>query len=222
MRSLNWRMAALLLVMACTAGAVGCQKAAWGLVQIVRLWTPEEEVEAQYALEGKSVLVLVDTKDSQLASDWPHLNQAMADAINKVLSDHNACGPLVSARNVETVRKTEPQFTKWSVVQVGQHFNVDRVIHIEMAQFRLRDSAGSNVYQGYAQAAVRVVDIDAGQQVWPQLSSARLIDGQTQPDVEAEGMTEQQEILIDGFADKVARMFFTYKKEELSIRPKVK
>jgi|WetSurMetagenome_2_1015567.scaffolds.fasta_scaffold71130_2 hypothetical protein len=222
MKPMTWRLALLLLAAVGAAGAVGCQQTAWILVQIVKPWTPEEEIEAQYSLGDKSILVLVDTKDMELASQWPHLNQAVAESVTKVLVDHKACGPTVPPRSVETVRRTEPDFANWSVAQAGKHFNVDLVVHVEMLQFRLRDNVGSNVYHGYAQAAVRIVDTDTGRQVWPVLSSARLVEAETQPGVEAEGPSEQQEIILNGFGDKVARTFFTYKREELSIRPKVK
>jgi hypothetical protein len=133
-----------------------------------------------------------------------------------------ACGPVVPSRSVGIARKTESRFAEWSVAQVGKFFNVDRVIHIEMSQFRLRDDPGSNVYHGYAKAAVRIVDADTGQQVWPVLSAARPVEAETQPGVEAESRSEEESILLDGFGEKIARMFFAYKKEEISIRPKVK
>ena len=188
MKPLRWRAGVMVLLVAAAAGLAGCQQTAWVLVQIVKPWTPEETVDAQYDLQGKSVLVLVDTKDPALASDRPRLESAMSEAIGKVLAENKACGPIVPARSVDTARKTEPKFAEWSVAQAGKFFNVDRVVHVEMEQFRLRDNPASNVYHGYAQAAVRIVDAETGQQVWPVLSAARLVEAETQPDVEAESL----------------------------------
>jgi hypothetical protein len=221
-KSLKWRILVLVLLVLGAGAPFGCQKLAWVLVQIVKPWTDEETTQAQYDLKNKSVLVLVDTKDSALASDMPWLESAMSEAIGKVLSENQACGPVVSGRSIEMARKAEPRFSEWSVVQVGKYFNVDRVLHVELSMFRLRDDAQSNVYHGYAEAAVRIVDSETGQQVWPVLSAARLMQAETQPGVEAETRSEQESILVDGFADKIARQFFSYKTEDLSIRPKVK
>ena len=146
----------------------------------------------------------------------------MSEAVGKVLAEHEACGPIVPVRSIEAARQAEVHFDDWSVAQAGKYFNVDIVLHIEMFEFRLKDNPNSTVYQGYAEAAVRLVSPETGQQVWPVISDARSISAETQPDVEAEQTGQQESILIDGFADKIARLFFTYKRDDLPKRPKVK
>jgi hypothetical protein len=219
----RWRQAAVVLMLV-TAGVAlaGCNVLGAFLSKTVELVTPEETVEAQYDLHGMSVLVLVDTKDATLASDYPRLESAMSEAVGKVLAEHQACGPIVPVRSLEAARQAEVHFDDWSVAQAGKYFNVDIVLHIEMFEFRLKDNPNSTAYQGYAEAAVRLVSPETGQQVWPVLSDARSISAETQPDVEAEQTGQQEAILIDGFAEKIARLFFTYKKDDLPMRPKVK
>jgi hypothetical protein len=210
------------MLVAAGVALAGCQALGFFLSKTVGLMTPEETVEAQYDLHGRSVLVLVDTKDSALISDYPRLESAMSEAVGKVLAENHACGPIVPARGIEAARQAEASFANWSVAQAGKYFNVDIVLHIEMFDFRLKDSPNSTVYHGTAEAAVRLVVPDSGQQVWPVLADARLISAETQPDVEAEQTGQQETILINGFAEKIARMFFTYKREDLPMRPKVK
>lgn len=218
-----WRKAAVVLMLVAAGVALaGCNLLGALLSKTVELMTPEETVEAQYDLHGKSVLVLVDTKDPALISDYPRLESAMSEAVGKVLAENQACWPIVSARSIEAARQAEAGFADWSVAQAGKYFNVDIVLHIEMFDFRLKDSPNSTVYHGTAEAAVRLVVPDSGQQVWPVLADARLISAETQPDVEAEQTGQQETILINGFAEKIARMFFTYKREDLPMRPKVK
>lgn len=211
---------ALLILVALVAP--GCQAFAWVLTKTVGVFVPEDEFVAECSLEGRSVLVLVDMKDPAMAADFPRLEGALADAVGRILTDKHACGPVVPSRSLETVRRTEPHFAQWPINQVGKHFNVDAVLHVEVFDYRLRDSASSNVYHGYAEVAVRIVSPETGEQVWPVLAAARLISAETTPAVEAETTDQQESILTDGLADKIARHFFTYKRDELPLRPKVK
>ena len=217
------RIATLLAPVLLLATALaGCQGLAWILVKTVGPWLPEETSQAEYDLKDKSLLVLVDAKDQTLLSEYPRLESAMATNIGKELGDRQACGPIVPAHSVDNARQAEPKFAQWSVAQVGKYFNVDLVVHVEILELRLHDAPGSNVYHGYVEAAVRLVSPETGEQVWPVLAAARLMTGETQPDVVTEERGEQETILIEGFSDKVARLFYTYKLEDLPMRPKVK
>ena len=213
-------MAAILLIAA--AGATGCDAFAWILVKTIGPLMSDDLVQAEFEVKNKSILVLVDSKDPSLLSDYPWLPMDLADAIGKDLVEHEACGPVVLPADIETARRVEPKFDSWSIAEVGRYFNVDYILHVEVSEFRLKDSSGSNVYQGQAEAAVRWVSPETSEQAWPVLAAARVVRGETQPDVEAETPAEQRSVLINGFAEKIARQFYAYNPSELSIRPKVK
>jgi hypothetical protein len=218
-RAGRWIAAALALWgVACA----GCDQAAWILVKTVGPWVPEDKVEAEYRLSGQSVLVLVDVADPALASAYPRLELMVSDGICKALEQHGAAGPIVPARSLAAARRTEPDFARWSVVEAGRYFNVDVVLHVELYEFRLADSPGGNVFHGYAESAVRVVLSETGKQAWPVLASARLVTAETLPDVQPEDPAEVETILAGGLADKIARYFYTYNKNDLPMRPKVK
>jgi hypothetical protein len=219
------RRCAILLVPAfllAAAALAGCQPFAWILVKTVGPWLPEETAQAEFDMQNKSVLALVDAKDPSFLSEFPRMESAISTSIGKELGGHKACGPLVPAHSVENARRAEPRFGQWSVAQIGKYFNVDLVLHVEVLEFRLRDTPGSNVYHGYAEAAVRLVSPDTGEQVWPVLAAARVITAETQPNVDTEERTEQETILIDGLANKISRLLYTYRLEDLPMRPKVK
>ena len=200
----------------------GCDQAAWILVKTVGPWVPEDKVEAECRLGGQSVLVLVDVADPAVASAYPRLELMVSDGIRKALEREGAAGPIVPVHSLAVARRTEPDFTRWSVAQVGRYFNVDRVVHVEVYEFRLKDSPGGNVFHGYAESAVRVVSPETGKQVWPVLASARLVTAETMPDVQPEESAEVVAILAEGLAEKIARYFYTYKKVDLPMRPKVR
>jgi len=219
-RTLTW---ALLLATAVACGA-GCDAFAWILVQTVGPFVPEDESKAEYDLQNRSIVILVDAKDTALASEFPRIEVSLAEALAKVLAEKKACGPIVPPHSVETVRQAERSFPSWSIAQVGEYFNVDVVLHVELFEFRLKDDPSSNIYRGYTEAAIRLVSPDTGEQVWPVLAAARLVKAETIPDAspEAEDPVRQERILIEGFAEKIARHFYTYKLSELPLRPKVK
>jgi hypothetical protein len=222
MNVLRPRAAVLLVLMAAAALTTGCNVLGFIAAKTAQLTTAEDEITAQFDISDKSVLVLIDVPDPSLASQYPHLQMAMEEAINKVLLEHKACPNVVAARSVEVARKTEPHFSTWSVSQIGKYFNVDLVLYVEMYDFRLKDEPASNVYHGYAEGTVRLVSPDEGEQVWPVLSSARLLSSETMPGVEAEEAGEQQSIIIDGFGEKIARLFFTYSRDEIPVHIKVR
>ncbi len=215
----RWLALALVAASAC---AGGCDAFAWILVKTVGPFVPEDKVKAEYSLAGKSVLVLVDMADPALVSEHPRLEMALAEAVRKTLQEHQASGPIVPAASLAAARRTERDFARWSIAQIGRYFNVDLVVHVEVYDFRLRDSPGANVFHGYAEAAVRVVSPETEKQEWPALAAARLVTAETLPDVQPEEASELATLLTEGLADKVARQFFTYKPADLSLRPKVK
>jgi len=213
---------AMVLAAAFAPATGGCQGMAWLLTKTVGPFVPEDEVQAECSLKDKSVLILVDAKDSSLVSEHPRLRSALADAIGKYLVEQKACGPVVPSRSVEIARRAESDFDQWSVPRAGEYFNVDMVVHVEVFEFRVKDIGASSMFDGYVAAGVRVVDPLSGEQIWPVLSAAKRVTGETAPDVEAAGPSAQEAILVDGYAEKVARLFYTYKVNDLSMRPKVK
>lgn len=232
MKSARWGKAAVrgrartavlaaLLVLGVAAGS-GCQEFAWVLTKTVGPWVPEEKSVAEYSLAGKSVLVLVDSEGAALSAAFPRLETALAERVIKILADRKAAGPLVPAHSVEAARRAEHDFGRWTVVQAGGYFNVDLVLHIQLSEFRLRDSPESTVFNGYGESVVQVVSPESAERVWPVLASARIIRVASVPGTEPEEAVEMEEIMVDGLADKIARYFFTYKKSELPMRPKVR
>jgi len=207
---------------ACLAAAAGCDQAAWLGHQILAPIMPPDKVQAQYDLKGKSLLVLVDVHEPELAGDFPQLQSRLTDSIANVLTENKASGPIVPAYSVESARRQEPDFPKWSVAKIGRYFNTDLVLHVVVYEFRVRDNPGSSVLDGFAEATVRIVSPETEEQKWPLLATARQVSARTLPDIDpVEDPALLERILTDGFGDKIARHFFTYEVDSLPLRPKV-
>ena len=216
------RVAVLALLLSGIATIAGCNVLAWTLSKTAAPFVPEEEVQAEYSLQGRSLVVLVDVKNPLVASEFPRSTAALSDALGKILTDRKACGPIVPSYSIEAARQAEPQFQQWSVAQVGQYFNVDLVMHVEVLDFRVKEPSSSDIYQGYAETTVCLVSPGTGEQVWPVLAAARTVTAETLPDVDIDNPGQQETLLVEGLAEKIARQFYTYKKEELPLRPKAK
>ena len=215
-------LALAVLLLLAAVGAAGCDAFAYLLVKTVGPFVPEDEHKAEYDLTGRSVVVLVDMKDPMVATEFPRLAMSLADEIGKFLAGEKACGPVVPQRSVEAARRKERRFEQWSVAQVGRYFNTDLVLHVELFEFRLKDSPRSNVYSGYAEAAVRIVTPETSEQVWPLLAAARVVTAEALPDAVTDEAGRQEKDLIEGFGEKIARHFVTYTLSSLPLRPKVK
>ncbi len=203
-------------------GAAGCDQAAWIGYHVLKPIMPPEEVPAQFDLSNKSVLVLVDLADPDLGLEFPRLQEALAEAIGRDLAEQKAVGPVVPAASVARVRRTEPEFPTWSVARIGRHFNVDYVLHVVVQEFRVRETPTSTTLDGFAEATMRVVSPSEGRQVWPLQATARQTSAHTLPQIDPyEHPYEVERILTEGFGEKVARHFYTWRPEDLPLRPKV-
>jgi len=216
------RSAVLAAVLLAAILAAGCQEVAYVLVRTVGPFVPEDEHKADYDLTGQSVLVLVDVEDPAVASEFPRAETLLADGIAETLDEHRGSGPVVPVRSVMAARRLEPGFDTWSVARAGTYFNVDLVLHVQLFEFRVKDSPSSNVLHGYAEAAVRLVSPETGEQVWPVLSEARLETAEALPEADVQKAPEHEEDLARGLGAKIARRFCTYKLSALPLRPKVK
>jgi hypothetical protein len=208
------------LAMLLTAG--GCNLLAYGLSQAAAPFVPETEYPAEYAIKGRSLAILVDMPSPTLSSEYPQVRTSLADTIAKIFTARKACGPIVPSHVVEAARRDNPDFATWSVSRVGKHFNVDLVLHVEIVDFRVRAPRSTNVYHGYAVAKICLVSPEKDEQVWPPLAPPRPIEAESLPEAEVPAPTSQEAILVDGFAEKIARLFYSYKEGEEPIRPKVK
>jgi len=216
------RPSLLLAAVLATAACTGCDWLAYGLIKTIGPFVPEDKHEAEYDLAGSSVLVLVDVEDPTVASEFPRADTLLARGIAETLEAHEASGPVVSVRSVLAARRMEPDFARWSVTRAGKYFNVDVVLHAQLFEFRIKDSPSSNVLRGYAEAAVRLVSPETGEQVWPVLEEVRLVTAEALPEAETEEATRHEEDLARGLGKKIGRHFCTYKLNELPLRPKVK
>jgi hypothetical protein len=215
------RLPAVLALALLLLAPAGCDQTAYILMKLFAPWVPPDEVQAEFEVGERSLLVLVDTDDPALESDFPRLEVAVGKAVIKEIEEREAAPAVVPAHAVEAARRAEPEFESWSVAEVGRYFNVDLVLHIQIYEFRLRESPNSTIFGGYSEVSLRMVSSAEGNQEWPALSSARLLSAETLPTVQPEEANELEAILIEGLATKIVRHFYTYTKEDLPLRPKV-
>ena len=70
-------------------------------------------------------------------------------------------------------------------------------------------------YAGRVSLELRVVDVKAGRQVYPDMGQGRMIEARSPSGIQAEGRSEAEKVLLGGLARKVGKIFVPYVVEEL-------
>jgi len=117
-------------------------------------------VPAEYAqLADKTALVMVWAEPETLF-DYPHIRLELASFIgDKIRAEVDECH-MIDARDVEGYIERTAE-ASYSPRLVGQHFEVDMVVYIELLEFQIRDPDAPDFLQGRIQASIGVHDLSA-------------------------------------------------------------
>lgn len=115
-------------------------------------------------LIDKTYAVVV-TAPRSIQGEHPRLVSSLTNAISTRLATNNetvmAAGFVPGPRVLE-FQYTTPQWTAWSYEELLEHFGVQRLIVVDLYEFRLRESGNRYVWDGMISAKVGVVEADTG------------------------------------------------------------
>ncbi len=134
-----------------------------GMVESYRE-TSTHEVKAEYTgLDGKSFAVLVYV-DRVLQGAFPQLAARVANATTNELArpERTGAAGFVPVLSILEFQLSRPDWTAWSYEQLGEEFGVDRLIIIELYEYRLNEPGNRYVWDGLAAATVGIVEMDSG------------------------------------------------------------
>jgi len=142
----------------------GCAVA--GLVSVMaRTWqeTSTKVIAPEYeGLSDKSFAVVVDA-DRGIQGVHPQLVTRLTELISTRLAnpdDTNASG-FVPARYILEFQLTNPTWTSWTYDKVMEEFGVDRLIVVEVHEFRLNEPGNQYIWDGLAAAHIGVVEAES-------------------------------------------------------------
>ena len=154
----------LLGVLAC-AGALsafsGCQ--IFGFFAKTAYESGSHKVFAEYeGLRGQNFAVMVQADQVLRASD-PQLAVRMTNALTRMLSitEVGAAG-VVPGPKVLEFEYNNPSWTSWSYERLAEEFTVDRLVMVDLYEYRLTESGNRHVWDGRAAARVSIFEANSG------------------------------------------------------------
>jgi len=147
---------------ALTAGALsGCE----GPAAIAEILTGEgEKIKAQYTLQPRPTLILVD--DPQDHFEGPHLTAVVAAAAALHLTENKAAPPFIDPKKLNEVREQlGKRYNKTPIDEIGRRTGAEVVIYVEVEGASTRLSA--SLYRPIAGAQVKVIDVVNKRRLFP-------------------------------------------------------
>jgi hypothetical protein len=151
---------ALLLVVPCTmsgcyivGGLVG------GIAESYKRGSTHE-IEAKYrGLEGKSFAVVVQA-DRVIQADHPEVIAKLTLDISERLAQEAGATGYVPGPEVLDYQFNHPRWVTMSTGQLAKEFGVDRIVYVDLTEYRLNDPGNQYIWQGVATAMVGVAATD--------------------------------------------------------------
>ncbi len=122
--------------------------------------TGTHEVEAEYrGLEGKSFAVIV-AADRALMAEYPRLQAEVTTVIAQRLRMESGASGYVPPDVILKFQTEEPRWKAMSVQDLAEELGVERLVFVELTDFRLREQGNAYLWSGVASAQVGVLEAD--------------------------------------------------------------
>jgi hypothetical protein len=155
----RWMLPSALALMASTAG---CQL--FGVLGTAYEESADHLVRAQYeGLKGKTYAVLV-VSDRGIEADFPGVTAEITARINERLADPaNGVGATGHIQSKDLLKYffNHPESTTKPGGKLAEDLGVDRVIRVDLYEFRVNDPGNQYVWEGVAAASVGVIEGDS-------------------------------------------------------------
>jgi len=137
----------------------GCELA--GVVASGMEETGSHKVFSEYeGLADKTYAVVVDA-DRSIQASWPSMVADVTARIDAALADGTNAAGHVPARDVVLFLQTNPRWTTMTRKDLAQALGgVDRIILIELFEFRVNEPGNRYVWDGVAGGSVAVLETD--------------------------------------------------------------
>lgn len=148
-------------VLASLAGLPGCfvGEIAGGMIESHRR-TSTKTVEPEYrGLSGKSFAVVVSA-DRLIQSDHPEVVARMTVELAERLKDPAGATGYVPGQTVLAWQYSNPRWVTMSHAEIAKALGVQRLVVLEVIEYRLNDPGNQYVWQGVAAGTLGVVEAD--------------------------------------------------------------
>lgn len=169
-------------------------------------------VQAEYdGLAGKRVVVLYDTS-MDIRYDFPNAVPLLTDYLSMWIAAHCMDSEVLPTRDVMLFQDANPGWPSMDYADIAQFLNAERLVIIDLIEYRLMEPGNSYLWDGYIVADIGVIEADGPDPssfVYQKRMASRFptVDGVTREQVPQ--ATIEDGLQID-FSRKTARLFYTY------------
>jgi hypothetical protein len=171
----------------------------------------EKKVQAEFAqLQGKSVLVLI-WAEPETVYEFPHIRYELATHIGDHIRAEVKGVKLTKERKVEDFVQ-EHFDAATDPVMVGEHFDVDMVVYVELLQFQIRDPDSPSFLQGQAAATVSVYNLrsEPDQRPFYELQEVAVTEPDQPMMFTSTGHMQVRYATYKAFSESVAKKFYDH------------
>jgi hypothetical protein len=150
------------------AGAIGALLLGGGcqIVSLVGMMaetykeTGTKEIKAEYTgLTGKSFAVIV-AADRILMAEHPRLQSEVTTIVSMRLREHSGATGFVPPESLMKFQVDTPRWKAMSAKDLAEELGVERLVYVELTDFRLREAGNAYLWSGRASANVSVLEAD--------------------------------------------------------------
>ena len=118
-------------------------------------------VEPEYeGLRGKSVAVVVNA-DRRIQSEFPTAVEQITARINQRLTESGAAKSHSDTTELLSFLYNRPQWTTKPLGELAKELKVDRIVYVELREFRLHETGNSWTWDGAVSGVVAVIEADS-------------------------------------------------------------
>ncbi|MGD9688743.1 MAG: hypothetical protein AB7K52_02720 [Phycisphaerales bacterium] len=120
-----------------------------------------QTIQAEYdGLQGKSFAVVIQA-DRIIQADYPEVIAKLTIDIAEHLARESGASGYVPGAAVLDYQFNHPRWVTMTPSQLAKEFGVERIIYVELTEYRLNDPGNQYVWQGVAAALVAVAAADS-------------------------------------------------------------
>lgn len=158
------RVVSVAIALGALASAGGCNVfGIFGVMARTYQETGTHMVPAEYeGLADKNFAVIVSA-DRTIQGTFPELVTRVTQLVTQRLAvvERTEASGFVPAPAILEFQLTNPSWNSWTYDQIAEEFGVDRLVVIDIYEFRLHEPGNQNLWDGQATARVGVVEADS-------------------------------------------------------------
>ena len=206
-------------VVLCVALAAAVSGCGGMLPWLLAISAPPEEVEAMYAPEeGSTILVWVEDNPANEMTAAGSLRYRLTSELNRLLLHHQIADRVVSQQELVAIQIGDPGFNQMSMGDVAKALGADLVLHVEIDEFSLRDTPMNPLWHGRLVTYVQILD-DSGKTLWPEDRldgyPVQPVEIKTTGDVSPAYGAKLTQMLVIAEADHITKLLYDHKVDPL-------